>query len=331
MKIRKHGDKWEFSKMKDGIRYYVSLDFKPSIREAEEIMAKHIAERSVAPQRTHRMDIEQACNAYVELKGNVLSPSTLRGYKTIIRQLPESFKRIQLDQISSLDVQKLVNDISVALSPKSVRNAHGFISAVLSVYRPNIQLNTTLPQKGKFEPYTPIDEDVKRILDEVAGTEYDIPFRLAVYGMRRGEICAITAADLDGNILTINKAKVLDGNNEWIIKPMPKTTESIRSIYIDDALCALIRERGFAFQEHPNRLNKRLQAITKALDLPHFRFHDFRAYYASMAHAIGIPDKYIMAHCGWKSDGIMNRVYKRAQSDVQAKMELKAMEHLFGG
>ena len=49
-------------------------------------------------------------------------------------------------------------------------------------------------------------------MDEVRDTRYYIPYRLAVYGLRRGEIRAITALDIsDANILTVNKDKVYNG------------------------------------------------------------------------------------------------------------------------
>ena len=45
---------------------------------------------------------------------------------------------------------------------------------------------------------------------------------------------------------------------------------------------------------------------------PHFRFHDFRHYYVSYAHMMGIPDKYIQAQGGWSTDHVMKRVYSHA-------------------
>jgi len=331
MKIRKRGNKWEMSRMKDGVRYYVTLDFKPSQREAEEIMQKHIASRSCVQNESHGMTFGQAGEAYIQLKCNVISPSTIIGYRGIIRRLPEWFTKRKLDKITALDVQKVVNDISITLSAKSVRNFHGFISAVLSTYRPDVHLNTKMPQKRQFERHTPTDAEVRQILEAVKGTEYEIPYRLAVYGMRKGEICAISAQDLDGCTLTINKSFVLTESDGWIIKPYPKTTESERKIHIDEELAALIREKDDrVFKGWPNRLTNHLHDLQDEMNIPRFRLHDFRAYYASMAHALGIPDKFIMAHCGWKSTQTMDRIYKHAQADMMEEMEAKAMAHIFG-
>ena len=319
MTIEKVGKKWRISEQRDGIRYRVTVDHQPSKREASDLIHEKVMEAE--PNICKKDSFEHSCNKYIDIKSNVLSPSTIRGYRTIIRSMSESFRKTPTAAITQELIQVEVNSYAASHSPKSTRNLHGFISAVLAVYRPRLNISTTLPQKRKYEPVTPLESDIEKILAEVAGTEYEIPYRLGVYGMRRGEICAITSADLDGNMLKINKSKVLAENNQWIIKPFPKTTESERTIYIDDHLAALIRERGTAFDDHPNRLNHHLHRLLKRLDLPAFRFHDLRAFYVSMAHYMGIPDKFIMSHGGWSSTNIMDRVYKRAFADKQMEVD----------
>lgn len=319
MTIEKVGRKWRISEQRDGVRYRVTVDHQPSKREASDLIHEKVMEAE--PNICKKDSFEYSCNKYIEIKSNVLSPSTIRGYRTIIRSMSESFRKTPTAAITQELIQVEVNSYAASHSPKSTRNLHGFISAVLAVYRPRLNISTTLPQRRKYEAVTPLESQIEQILDAVAGTEYEIPYRLGIYGMRRGEICAITSADLKGNMLRINKSKVLADNNQWIIKPFPKTTESERTIYIDDNLATLILERGTAFDDHPNRLNHHLHRLLKRLDLPAFRFHDLRAYYASMAHAMGIPDKYIMAHGGWSSTNIMDRVYKRAFADKQLEMD----------
>lgn len=319
MTIEKVGKKWRITEMRDGVRYRVSVDHEPGKREAADLIREKVKEAE--PNICKKDSFEWSCNKYIAIKSNVLSPSTIRGYRTIIKAMSDSFRTTPTAAITQELIQVEINNYSADHSPKSVRNMHGFISAVLSVYRPRLNISTTLPQKRKYEAVTPLEEHIEKVLTEVSGTDYEIPYRLGVYGMRRGEICAITAADLDGNILSINKSKVLNDKNEWVIKLFPKTTDSERQIYIDDHLAELIREHGTAFDDHPNRLNHHLHRLLKRLDIPAFRFHDLRAYYVSMAHSMGIPDKYVMAHGGWSSTYIMDRVYKRAFADKQREMD----------
>ena len=328
MTIDKHGNKWRIRELYNGTRYTVSVDHCPSKREAQELIAERIQESHVSAKASDTF--LTAAERYMELKSNILSPWTINGYKTILRALSDSFKSTKLVNLDAITVQKEVNDYSASHSPKSTRNAHGFISAVLSVYKPQMTLRTTLPQKAKFEPNMPSEDDVKKILEAAAGSAYEVVFRLGCYGMRRGEICAISSSDLEGNILRINKAKVKDGKT-YIIRPMPKTTESNREIYIDDALADMIRSYdGEIYPGDPDRINKRLTELQKKLGIEHFRFHDLRAYYASMAHALGVPDAYIMANGGWASTRIMDRVYKRTFAEKQAEMNKAIAAHLGG-
>ena len=326
MTIDKHGNKWRIRELYNGIRYTVTLDHKPTRREAQDLINERINNGQVSTSDT----FQKAAESYTELKSNILSPWTINGYNTILRALSDNFKNTKLSNLDGIAVQKEINKYSATHSPKSTRNAHGFISAVLKVYKPNMSLCTSLPQKAKFEPNTPSEDDIKRIIDAAAGSQYEIVFRLGCYGMRRGEICAITSADINGNMLKINKAKVKDGKT-FIVRPMPKTTESNREIYIDDKLADMIRSKdGEIYPGNPDRINKRLTEIQKNLGIEHFRFHDLRAYYASMAHALGIPDAYIMANGGWSSPNIMNRVYKRAFAEKQAQANMSIANHLGG-
>lgn len=326
MTIEKHGSKYRITEMVNGIRYRISVDYKPTKKEAAVLISEKVSTGDTTG--NIRDTFLKSAEKYIDIKSNVISPSTIRAYNSIIKNLSDQFKSIKTSDLTQEQVQKEINDYSATHSPKSTRNAHGFISAVLSVYRPNLNLHTTLPAKTKYEAYTPSEDEVKQILEIVTGTEYETAYRLGCYGMRRGEICAITDADLDGNLLTINKSKVLSDHNQWIIKPTPKTAGSIRTIYIDDKVAKLIREQGYAFKDHPNRLNNHLHRLTKRLGIENFRFHDLRAYYCSMAHAMGIPDAYIMANGGWTSTNIMDRVYKRTFADKMADANKMIADHL---
>ena len=63
------------------------------------------------------------------------------------------------------------------------------------------------------------------------------------------------------------------------------------------------------------------------MNLPHFRFHDLRHYCASIQHAMGIPDAYIMQRGGWGSDTVLKNVYRHALKDKSDEMNDLANEH----
>ena len=301
----------------DGRRYTVTIPYKPTKKEAFQLIQDKINGVDVL-----RKSFADCATEYISGKSHTLSPATIRGYESILRMMPEKLKMSEIGAITAWDVQTYMDKLTAeGKTPKTVRNYHGFISAVLTTFAPETNLSTQLPQKAKNDEYTPSDDDVRAILEMSKGTDYEIPLRLACYGLRRSEICALTPADLDGNRLTINKAKVLGKDREWYIKAT-KTTDSTRTILIDDDLADLIRETGTVYDGYPNRIYWFLQKCQDKIGIPNFPLHYLRHYYASTAHALGIPDAVIMESGGWKTDHVMKRVYRHAKDtdDQQAKL-----------
>jgi len=297
-------------KMIDGHVITKVFDHYPKQKEITVALAADID--NVAPKTA----FINCANKYVESKNKVLSPNVVKLYHDYINAvLPKWFLDIKMNEITQVQIQTVINDYSKDHKPKTVRNLHGFISAVIKMYRPNMTIRTTLPQKQKYEPYIPSTNEVKMILDVSVGTQYHIPFQLGILGMRRGEICALTMDDLDGNIIKINKALALNEDNKFEVKPTPKTEESNREIYIPDALAAEIRENGVIFDGFPNMLLKALHRYQKKLGIPSFRFHDLRHFYASYAHSMGMSDADIMKSGGWKTDNVMKNVYRHAMQE----------------
>lgn len=326
MKIEKlPSGNYRVRKMYKGKTYTVVFDHKPTQKEAIQLLA---VEMDNVKEVRQQLTFKAAAESYIESKENVLSPSTIREYTGTIKRLSSEFASKNISDITAMDIQWEINQFAKDRSPKTVRNYHGFISSVMKTFRPNLVINTTLPQKVKTEPYIPSDEDIKQILKAAAGTNYEVPIMLACFGMRRSEICALTLDDISGNIITINKAMVLDKNNNWVIKNNPKTEESTRDIWVPDELIELINQKGSIYDGHPNDITDYLDALQKKLGMEHFSVHKLRHYYASMSHSLGIPDSYIMKSGGWKSDNILKSVYRHAMKDKEAEMQQFAGEYL---
>ena len=181
--------------------------------------------------------------------------------------------------------------------------------------------NITLPQKEKKTEYIPSKEDIIKIFQHVEGTKYEIPIRLAAFGLRRSEICALECSDLSGRCLTINKAMVQNDANEWIIKKT-KTTDSTRTIYIPEDLADKIREQGYVYEGNPEKIYCALSRAQKELDIPHFSLHKMRHFFASYMHDQGYSDKQIQEFGGWKTDLVMKSVYQHAMDMDRAKMDM---------
>lgn len=326
MKIEKlPSGSYRVRKMYKGKMYTVIFDGKPTQKE---VMLKLSEKMGIEQKEKESMTFRIASEKYIESKRNVISPSTIRGYSGIIRQISESFLDKNIYDITAVDVQKEINRYSKEHSPKSVRNYHGFISAVLAMFYSSLKLNTTLPQKVKNEPYIPSDEEVRKILEHAKGTEYEIPIILGCYGMRRSEICALTPDDIDGDVVTINKALVEDENKKWIVKTIAKTTESARKIVIPMEIADKIKEQGYVFKGFPGKISGYLDRTEKKLGMQHFSLHKLRHYFASKMSAMNIPEADILKMGGWSSDHVMKAVYRHSMMDKEEQAKREAAEKM---
>ena len=325
MKIEKlPSGSYRIRKMYKGQIYTVVFDRKPTQKEAMQAMARELDR--VQEKRTS-MTFRDAAREYIESKRNVLSPATIRGYKSYMGSLSEELAEKNVHDITALDVQSEINRLSREHSPKTVRNYHGFISAVLGVFYPGLKICTTLPQKLKNEPYIPSDEDVKRILAYARDTRYEIPLILACYGLRRSEICALSADDLDGDIIRIDKAKVLGEESRWVQKTT-KTVSSTREIAIPMEIADKIRKQGYIYEGHPNSITLYLGKIEDELGIPHFSLHKLRHYFASKMSALHIPEADILKMGGWETDHVMKSVYRHSMASKEADAKRSAAEKL---
>lgn len=273
--------------------------------------------------KQEQLILSEACNRYIESKRNVLSPSTIRGYTQIKNQYLSNLMNRNIYQITQEDIQKAINKEAATISPKTTRNIHGFISAVFALYRPEFRLQTTLPAKKRPDLHIPTDKEVKKLINIVKGTNMELPILLAAFGpLRRSEICGLQVEDFKENTAHIQRAIVSNEKGEWIEKST-KTYAGDRFIDFPKAVIDLLPESGNVTTLTPTSITHKFAKILKQNKLPHFRFHDLRHYSASIQHAMGIPDAYIMQRGGWQSDSVLKEIYRHALNDKQIEMSNK--------
>ena len=299
-----------------GKTYSVTVDHKPTQAEARALL-DDMQRKNPVLVSNRSVTFSQAYEGFKETKGSILSPSTLKGYRTAFRGLPEWFCDMQIADIEPRHIQKVVNDYSVDHSPKTVKNLHCFVSTVLRLYG-HTDTSVTLPQAQQGPVYIPSKEDVSRLLKAVSGSKYEVPIRLGIYGLRRSEIMALTPADLSpDNVLTIDKALV-EGEAGSVLKST-KTTQSTRTIVLDPELADLIRQQGTVYDGSPSRLTMAVMAYEDAAGIPHFSLHKLRHFFASYMHELGYSDKQIQSAGGWSTDLVMKKVYTHAMEMDEAK------------
>lgn len=295
-------------------------------REAERMAANYAYEKESKSHST--LTFGEALNKYIADRESVLSAATIREYKRTKRTDLSEFENIKIENITQEYIQEFINDKAKNKAPKTVRNVHGLISAVLSQYCPDMRLTTVLPKKVRPDLYIPSDSEIKRLMQHITGTEMELPILLAAFGpMRRGEIAALTMDNIVGNRVHVCKNMVLNDERRWIIK-QPKSYAGDRFIDYPDFVAEKWQGiTGNITDLNPNIITSRFWHILKNAGLPHFRFHDLRHYSASIQHALGIPDAYIMQRGGWQTDGVLKAVYRHAMNDRQTEMNNIANAH----
>lgn len=274
--------------------------------------------------------VSKAVARYIDGRRATLSPSTIAGYISIRRRLEDQFPRLMAMPVHSVDtddLQRMVDELSSRCTPKTINNVWLLLSAALDkagavVTPPN------MPHKVRPKIHVPDENTVRLVIDAAAGTDLEIPVLLAAFGpLRRGEICALTLDDIDGNVIHVSKDMVMDSDGNWVIKP-PKTYTSDRRIVMPAEVIELIRAKGEIYPGTPNLLTRQFARLLKANDIPSFRFHDLRHFCCSYLHAMNVPDVYIMQRSGHATSDILRQIYTHTLQD-QSRIETQRIIESF--
>lgn len=124
---------YRIKQMVNGTMYRITVDHKPSSREALKLVAEKMSVKGISS----KMPLKRACEAYIESKSNVLSPSSIRGYNSLVKQISEGLLSAPIDTITKPMVQTEINKYAAEHSPKTTSNLSGFILSVLKYYGNN--------------------------------------------------------------------------------------------------------------------------------------------------------------------------------------------------
>lgn len=313
----------------DGKRKYKS--FTADTKREAEYLAAQYSQMHIDINRSELL-LSEAVERYIKSKGNVLSPSTVRGYYVILRNYLPELMKTRMRDITAESVQIAFNDFAKDHSPKTCRNAHGLISAVLKVNRPELILNTTLPQKQKRGIYVPDEEEIQKIHKILTGKPMEIPFLLAAEcGLRASEISALNVKNVFEDHIEVKEARVpgIDGD----VLKAPKSTAGYRSVPISTELYKILvnataPDGRICLKRGPDISNS-WSNFKKSHDLNEdFNFHALRHHYASKCLLMGIPQKYIAVLMGHSSLDMIEKVYQHVFPSAMSEYAEKLRQQM---
>ena len=167
-----------------------------------------------------KMPLNKWCDIWVEEYTNDLKYLTVKTYKAQIKNhIKPAIGAVKLGELTKHTVQTFVNDLTrkKSLSPKTAKNIHGVLSAVLHTaceldYIRNNPCNMTkLPRiiNSEVKPLT--DEQVSALIKILDNDEIYAPiFKVILFcGLRESEAIGLTWNDIDFNARTVSIRKQL--------------------------------------------------------------------------------------------------------------------------
>ncbi len=270
--------------------------------------------------------VGDAIDLYVASKSNLLSPSTLRSYK--------SYRKYRFQRCMDWDVmfegynwQMAINDELADVSPKTVVNAWGLISSSLRFVKAPVPV-VSLPRSPKAERYWLSYQQIGIFLQAVRGESCELACLLALHSLRLSELLALQPSNisLKEKKLLIRGSRVLNSDGKLVYKELNKTDASQRTVpIIIPRLLTLLRSvkptAEWVVDDSEKRLYDHVNRICLKAGLPPVGIHGLRHSFASLAYHLGWKELSVMQVGGWANSKIVHEIYTHnadLDSDVQS-------------
>lgn len=292
----------------NGKKSYKSIT-APTRREAE-----YLAAKCATKKKSNICDITvgEAVDRYIESKTNVLSPTTIEGYRKLRQNHIKDIEKIKLENLTNERIQRWINMKAMSISAKTISNMYGLLHSTLSLLRPDYIPNIRLPRRTKkLKQNLPTSEDVMKA---VHNTPIELPVLLALcLCLRMSEVRGIKKTAIDGDLLYIENVMITVGGKS-VEKELAKTDSSRRVVRIPERLKNMILERDemYATTLTAKAIYSRFTRLMKKHGFDNVRFHDLRHIAASDMNRLGISDRVAADRGGWATTSTMRNIYQHS-------------------
>lgn len=281
------------------------------------------------------------------IKKTTLEPSTYHSYRGLIdRHLVPVLGAYTLSQVdySHIDTfhQRMLDR---GLSVSTIKQSRTVLGQALRIARQrgkvtrNVIVDTDPPRGRAQQARTLTANEVATILTAPHSPRDLARWTLALlYGLRQGEVLALTWDDLDFDAGRLSITRALKRRpGLGLVIESTKTPKSRRQIHLDVELVAVLREHrrvqhtqrlaaGSLWDHHslifttsrgtpvhPSDDGKQWRAMLSNLDIPHYRLHDARHTAATLSYEAGAPIDDVQLLLGHSSLDFTRRTYVHTQ------------------
>ena len=284
------------------------------------------------------------------------SPTTVATYRyNIDRYINPRFGRLPLHGLSTLEIQKWINELGIKsplsdrpLTPKSIRNLYMNLNAglkravMLGYIAKNPAENVELPKCKQYKPEVYSSDELQELLEVARGTELETGLMLLIcLGIRRGELLALTWADVDfeKKSININKSTVKIKGGVAVTKD-PKSLAGCRVIESPDILIYYLRREHKEYLKrkmlhgrdyHDNNLivcyqngtpyevdyfTHKFKQLLERNNLKIIRLHDLRHSHATYMLRLGVNVKAMQKRMGHSTFATTMDTYSHVLDDM---------------
>ena len=289
------------------------------------------------------MTLRQAANAVIESLEGRRSPTTIEGYRKILRNDFATILDRKLVNLTPRAVDLAVQDMCTRegvngkpLSPKTIRNNWMFLKMVLEEYAPDLKLKIRLPEVKRN---VTILSQENEIIRAVIGTPVELPCLLAAWlSLSMSEIKGLTKSrSLRGDYLLVGEETVVRVDGHEVRKAGGKEYSRTRALKLPDYIRRLIDEvdDDVIVPDPASTITGRFYRILEAAGLPHLKFHGLRHLNASIMGELGVDRATARERGGWANNTIMESVYthslESSKEDADRRINERFLRVIEGG
>lgn len=316
------------------------------------------------------LTVEEAVDSW--LLGQRIRPKTMSAYITSLRPIVDHLGSRPVQSITKDDIEgvvqalrtgtsrmgtwnaptKLKKSAKKVRSPWAATSINPMLARIRSVFSDLVDqgvlvrnvaaLVKPLATDSEKTMNTLTAEQVTQLLAATNDHCFGIAWRLAVLGLRRGEILALSwdEIDFEAGTLSVTAARLATAGGATT--GAPKTKSSVRTLPMPEDLASALRRvrkrqkeqklalgskwkhsgyvvvDEFGVAPYPDTLTAAWRKALVGAGLPHVRLHDARHSCATLMHLNGVPTVVIAAWLGHQDPGFTLRTYAHSNHDALA-------------